>query len=380
MDAYSQGVLKPSEIIHYGEAHTPRGIIRSMVQASSPRLTETIHDPACGTSGFLSGAFAQMVAEASTEAQRDQHQNGSGGAVNYIPPLLHGLESPAIADSKAQSSCAIEKGHASDRRINSLCRQKENTRVSVSWPFLEIFPEKSQEIQLYLHKLFSQNIRRKNEADTMRMLIRPILVDILGFPDKKLNATICPPVYHERQKAVTVIEKVPLIADLVADTAIVIEAKSVKTNLLSNSNKCSNFSNPIDQAVTYLDKYNVHRVIITNGWNWYLFERNPIHDFFAMPGGINYFGLNFRLDTLTRSHNLDVISKFFGLFNWGIFEAKTNSRYIAENHVFSLLHRKLYGQYSNMYVEHFDDTPLKGPGSGFTWTEAKPPRSRSGLK
>jgi len=44
-----------------GQFFTPREIIRVMVQVLSPKIGETVYDPACGTGGFLAQAFEYMA-------------------------------------------------------------------------------------------------------------------------------------------------------------------------------------------------------------------------------------------------------------------------------------------------------------------------------
>lgn len=47
-----------------GQYFTPRPLIRAMVEMVDPRIGETVHDPACGTGGFLLAAYDHM---------KDQH-------------------------------------------------------------------------------------------------------------------------------------------------------------------------------------------------------------------------------------------------------------------------------------------------------------------
>jgi type I restriction enzyme M protein len=43
-----------------GQYFTPRALIDVMVKVINPRIGETVHDPACGTGGFLLSAYAHM--------------------------------------------------------------------------------------------------------------------------------------------------------------------------------------------------------------------------------------------------------------------------------------------------------------------------------
>ncbi|PZO45513.1 MAG: SAM-dependent methyltransferase, partial [Phormidesmis priestleyi] len=43
-----------------GEFYTPRAVVAFMVKAIAPQVGETIHDPACGTAGFLVAAYKYL--------------------------------------------------------------------------------------------------------------------------------------------------------------------------------------------------------------------------------------------------------------------------------------------------------------------------------
>ncbi|MFO0472605.1 MAG: N-6 DNA methylase, partial [Pseudomonadota bacterium] len=43
-----------------GQYFTPRPLIQAMVTVLAPRIGETVHDPACGTGGFLLSAYEYM--------------------------------------------------------------------------------------------------------------------------------------------------------------------------------------------------------------------------------------------------------------------------------------------------------------------------------
>jgi len=89
-----------------GEFYTPRPVVRFMVEATHPRLGETILDPACGTGGFLAEAYKHLEKECRTVEDRETLQERSlfGGEAKPLPYLLaqmnlllHGLEYPRIA-------------------------------------------------------------------------------------------------------------------------------------------------------------------------------------------------------------------------------------------------------------------------------------------
>ncbi len=43
-----------------GQYFTPRPVIEAMVQVVDPKPHQTVHDPACGTAGFLLAAWEHM--------------------------------------------------------------------------------------------------------------------------------------------------------------------------------------------------------------------------------------------------------------------------------------------------------------------------------
>jgi len=68
-----------------GQFRTPRHIIRTMVQMVDPRIGETILDPACGTGGFLLGAYDWVRLENSDAAHIGEVANGAGQPVRRGP-------------------------------------------------------------------------------------------------------------------------------------------------------------------------------------------------------------------------------------------------------------------------------------------------------
>lgn len=52
-----------------GQYFTPRPLIQAMVTALDPRIGETVHDPACGTGGFLLSAYEYMKEHVGAQAR-----------------------------------------------------------------------------------------------------------------------------------------------------------------------------------------------------------------------------------------------------------------------------------------------------------------------
>ena len=88
-----------------GEFYTPRPVVRFMVDVVDPKLGETLLDPACGTGGFLVGAYEHLSQQVQNTEDRHRLQNQTllGQEAKPLPYmlaqmnlLLHGLEAPQI--------------------------------------------------------------------------------------------------------------------------------------------------------------------------------------------------------------------------------------------------------------------------------------------
>lgn len=88
-----------------GEFYTPRAVVKFMVTATDPKLSDTVLDPACGTGGFLAEAFEHIRKQCKTiEDNRIlQEETIFGGEAKPLPYLLcqmnlllHGLDAPNI--------------------------------------------------------------------------------------------------------------------------------------------------------------------------------------------------------------------------------------------------------------------------------------------
>jgi type I restriction enzyme M protein len=101
-----------------GEFYTPRAVVRFMVQATNPRLGETVLDPAAGTGGFLVESFAHLKTQAKKAEHLDTLQKRSifGQEAKPLPYmlcqmnlLLHGMDAPEI-----------KKGNSLDVKLTDL--------------------------------------------------------------------------------------------------------------------------------------------------------------------------------------------------------------------------------------------------------------------
>ncbi|MBN2005587.1 MAG: N-6 DNA methylase [Anaerolineae bacterium] len=88
-----------------GEFHTPRPIIRFMVDVIDPQIGETVYDPAAGSAGFLAQAYLHMqpqvrtLEDAQTLQQRTfygQEKKGLAALLGTMNLVLHGVTTPDI--------------------------------------------------------------------------------------------------------------------------------------------------------------------------------------------------------------------------------------------------------------------------------------------
>lgn len=129
-----------------GEFYTPRPVVRFMVEVTAPKLGETVLDPACGTGGFLVGAYEYLRPQVKTTAQRRQlqHETLFGQEAKPLPYmlaqmnlLLHGLEAPRIAYGNTLQQRITEIGHA--ERVDVILTNppfggEEETGIKANFP------------------------------------------------------------------------------------------------------------------------------------------------------------------------------------------------------------------------------------------------------
>ena len=97
-----------------GQYFTPRPLIEAMVKVVDPQIKETVHDPACGTGGFLLAAFEHMRPQSQDRSVQKKLKDKGISGVDIVDEVvrlcamnlyLHGLgngESPIVqADALA---------------------------------------------------------------------------------------------------------------------------------------------------------------------------------------------------------------------------------------------------------------------------------------
>ena len=101
-----------------GQYFTPRSLIQAMVDVASPKIGETVCDPACGTGGFLLAAYDYMKTQSSDKAKQDFLRNQSLHGCDNTPLVvtlasmnlyLHGIgtdRSPIVCQDSLEKSPA----------------------------------------------------------------------------------------------------------------------------------------------------------------------------------------------------------------------------------------------------------------------------------
>ena len=106
-----------------GEFHTPRPVVRFMVDVIDPRIGETVYDPASGSCGFLAQAYEYMEPQARTVQDHDflqqrafwgQEKKGLSFLLGTMNLVLHGVTSPNLV--RANTLEESMKGSVGNRR------------------------------------------------------------------------------------------------------------------------------------------------------------------------------------------------------------------------------------------------------------------------
>lgn len=223
--------------------------------------------------------------------------------------------------------------------------------------------DEAQEALPLIHSFLDVVNRRTNEIDTIRRVIEPLLTDVLGFKKADLRSTIDPSVSSYGRK---------LFPDLIykpqkdTNRSIIIEAKSAKVNIFSPKHGGDNgFANAIDQTLTYLDAFGSAVAIVSNGWDWWLFQgETPKRN---GTGYSDYTGLHVRLDQPTKQTNIEIIRTFISIFHQKSVIGLGDDELLLPAAAPLEWKRALSNSTCIIRFYHFVDLPLRGPGSGFSF-------------
>jgi type I restriction enzyme M protein len=71
-----------------GQYFTPRPLINAIVDVMDPRIGETVHDPACGTGGFLLAAYDHMKGQSQDRARQRKLREHSLSGVDIVDEVV----------------------------------------------------------------------------------------------------------------------------------------------------------------------------------------------------------------------------------------------------------------------------------------------------
>lgn len=71
-----------------GQYFTPRPLIDAMVKVIDPRIGESVHDPACGTGGFLLSAYDYMKVQSQDRAQQRKLRESSLSGTDIVDEVV----------------------------------------------------------------------------------------------------------------------------------------------------------------------------------------------------------------------------------------------------------------------------------------------------
>lgn len=102
-DIYEQILRDLQNAGNAGEYYTPRAVTQFAIEMVNPQLGEIVLDPACGTGGFLTGAFEHMKKQVKKPAELKELKNGIRGVEKKPLPhvlcatnmMVHGIEVPS---------------------------------------------------------------------------------------------------------------------------------------------------------------------------------------------------------------------------------------------------------------------------------------------
>lgn len=102
-DIYEQILRDLQNAGNAGEYYTPRAVTQFAIEMVDPRLGEIVLDPACGTGGFLTGAFEHMKEQVKNPTEHKSLKNSIRGVEKKPLPhvlcatnmMVHGIEVPS---------------------------------------------------------------------------------------------------------------------------------------------------------------------------------------------------------------------------------------------------------------------------------------------
>jgi type I restriction enzyme M protein len=102
-DIYEQILKDLQNAGNAGEYYTPRAVTQFAIDMVNPQLGEIVLDPACGTGGFLAGAFEHMKKQVKKPAELKTLKNSIRGVEKKPLPhvlcatnmMVHGIEVPS---------------------------------------------------------------------------------------------------------------------------------------------------------------------------------------------------------------------------------------------------------------------------------------------
>ena len=102
-DIYEQILKDLQNAGNAGEYYTPRSVTQFAIEMVNPKLGEIVLDPACGTGGFLTGAFEHMRKQVGKPAELKALKNSIRGVEKKPLPhvlcatnmMIHGIEVPS---------------------------------------------------------------------------------------------------------------------------------------------------------------------------------------------------------------------------------------------------------------------------------------------
>jgi len=102
-DIYEQILRDLQNAGNAGEYYTPRAVTQFAIEMVNPQLGEIVLDPACGTGGFLTGAFEHMKKQVKKPAELKALKNSVKGVEKKPLPhvlcatnmMVHGIEVPS---------------------------------------------------------------------------------------------------------------------------------------------------------------------------------------------------------------------------------------------------------------------------------------------